>query len=224
VTEPRVVALVAANDEADGIGATVRALRSIPPVSLVVVADDGSRDETASRALEAGATVLRASRRRGKGGALEGALERLSAADVWLLADADLGTSAASLEPVLREVLVGRADLAIAIPPRQAGGGFGLVRRFACWGIRRASGFRAAAPLSGQRACTGRMLTACRPLAAGFGVEAAMTIDAVRAGGRVAEVPAGVRHRATGRGPRGFVHRGRQGLDIVRALIGRIAR
>ncbi len=168
--------------------------------------------------------MLRAPRRRGKGGALEGALERLSAADVWLLADADLGTSAASLEPVLREVLAGRADLAIAIPPRQAGGGFGLVRRFAGWGIRRASGFRAAAPLSGQRACTGRMLTACRPLAAGFGVEAAMTIDAVRAGGRVAEVPAGVRHRATGRGPRGFVHRGRQGLDIVRALIGRIAR
>ncbi len=36
------VALVAANDEADDIGATVRALRSIPSVSLVVVADDGS--------------------------------------------------------------------------------------------------------------------------------------------------------------------------------------
>jgi hypothetical protein len=224
VTEPRVVALVAANDEAGDIGATVRALRSIPPVSLVVVADDGSRDETASRAQEAGATVLRSPRRRGKGGALEGALERLSAADVWLLADADLGTSAANLEPVLREVLVGRADLVIAIPPRQAGGGFGLVRRFAGWGIRRSSGFRAAAPLSGQRACTGRMLTACRPLAAGFGVEAAMTIDAVRGGGRVTEVPAEVTHRATGRGLRGFAHRGRQGLDIVRALIGRIGR
>ena len=218
------VALVAANDEAGDIEATVRALRSIPPVSLVVVADDGSRDETASRAQEAGATVLRSPRRRGKGGALEGALERLSAADVWLLADADLGTSAANLEPVLREVLVGRADLVIAIPPRQAGGGFGLVRRFAGWGIRRSSGFRAAAPLSGQRACTGRMLTACRPLAAGFGVEAAMTIDAVRGGGRVTEVPAEVTHRATGRGLRGFAHRGRQGLDIVRALIGRIGR
>jgi glucosyl-3-phosphoglycerate synthase len=224
VTEPRVVALVAANDEAGDIEATVRALRSIPPVSLVVVADDGSRDETASRAQKAGATVLRSPRRRGKGGALEGALERLSAADVWLLADADLGTSAANLEPVLREVLVGRADLVIAIPPRQAGGGFGLVRRFAGWSIRRSSGFRAAAPLSGQRACTGRMLTACRPLAAGFGVEAAMTIDAVRGGGRVTEVPAEVTHRATGRGLRGFAHRGRQGLDIVRALIGRIGR
>lgn len=218
------VALVAANDEADIVAATVRALGSISPVSLVVVADDGSRDETAERAREAGATVLRSRRRRGKGAALEGALERLSTPDVWLLADADLGASAAGLEPVLREVLLDRADLAIALPPRQSGGGFGLVRRFAGWGIRRACGFRAAAPLSGQRACTGRMLTACRPLAAGFGVEAAMTIDAVHGGGRVVEVPAGVKHRATGRGPRGFVHRGRQGLDILRVLIGRIAR
>lgn len=218
------VALVAANDEADTIEGTVRALGSISSVSLVVVADDGSRDETASRARDAGATVLRSPRRRGKGGALEGALERLSAADVWLLADADLGTSAAGLEPVVREVLDDRADLAIALPPPQAGGGFGLVRRFAGWGIRRASGFRSAAPLSGQRACTARMLTTCRPLAAGFGVETAMTIDAVRGGGRVVEVPAEVKHRATGRGPRGFLHRGRQGLDIARALIGRIAR
>lgn len=222
MTDPRVVALVAANDEADTIAGTVRALGSISSVSLVVVADDGSRDETATRAREAGATVLRSPRRRGKGGALEGALERLSTPDVWLLADADLGASAVSLEPVLREVLVDRADLAIAILPRQAGGGFGLVRRFAGWGIRRASGFRAAAPLSGQRACTAELLMACRPLAAGFGVETAMTIDAVRGGGRVLEVPAEVRHRATGTGLRGFVHRGRQGLDIARVLIGRM--
>ena len=224
MTEPRVVALVAANDEAETIAGTVRALTSIRPVSFVVVVDDGSRDETTLRAREAGAAVLRSPRRRGKGGALEGALERLSAVDVWLFADADLGASAASLEAVLHEVLAGRADLTIGIPPRQVGGGFGLVRRFAGWGIRRASGFRAAAPLSGQRACTARMLAACRPLAAGFGVEAAMTIDAVRDGGRVVEVPAEVRHRATGRGPRGFLHRGRQGIDIARALIVRLGR
>ena len=164
MTEPSVVALVAANDEADAIAATVHALASIPVVSRVVVADDGSRDETASRAAEAGAGVLRSPRRRGKGGALEAALEKLALPDVWLLADADLGTSAASLGSVLGEVLADRADLAIAVPPHQAGGGFGLVRRFAGWGIHRASGFRAAAPLSGQRACTARMLGACRPL------------------------------------------------------------
>jgi hypothetical protein len=41
----------------------------------------------------------------------------------------------------------------------------------------------------------------------------------VRAGFRVVEIPIeGLSHRATGRSVRGFVHRGRQGWDIVRAI------
>ena len=49
-----------------------------------------------------------------------------------------------------------------------------------------------------------------------------MTIDAVRAGLRVVEIPIeGLTHRPTGRGPRGFVHRARQGVDIVGAVISR---
>ncbi len=55
----RVVALVPARDEADRVGATVAALRSIDAVNEVVVIDDGSQDGTASEALTAGATVLR---------------------------------------------------------------------------------------------------------------------------------------------------------------------
>jgi hypothetical protein len=49
-----------------------------------------------------------------------------------------------------------------------------------------------------------------------------MTIDAVRAGLRVLEVPIdGLAHRATGRGVRGFAHRARQGADILAAVAGR---
>ncbi|MGH2635621.1 MAG: glycosyltransferase, partial [Actinomycetota bacterium] len=72
----RVVALIAARDERERIGATVVALRGITGVSEVIVVDDGSRDDTASRALAAGASVLRLDRARGKGRALEGALRR----------------------------------------------------------------------------------------------------------------------------------------------------
>ena len=61
-------------------------------------------------------------------------------------------------------------------------------------------------------------MEAVRPLAGGFGVETAMTIDAVRAGVRVVEIPIeGLEHRPTYRTPRGFLHRGRQGWDIARA-------
>jgi hypothetical protein len=58
-----------------------------------------------------------------------------------------------------------------------------------------------------------------RPLADGFGVETAMTIDAVRAGLRVIEVPIdALDHRPTFRDPAGFLHRARQGWDIARAV------
>jgi Glycosyl transferase family 2 len=218
------VALVAARDEADRIGETVIALRALEPVAEVVVVDDGSRDETAPRSLAAGATVLRLDRARGKGRALEGALTRLRdrAADVWLLADGDLATTAASLDAVLDPVLAGDADLAIATFPPGQGGGFGLVKRAARHAIRLGSGLDVREPLSGQRALTAQALEAVRPLARGFGVETAMTIDAVRAGLRVLEVPAELGHRPTYRDVRGFAHRGRQGWDILRAALPRM--
>lgn len=214
----RVVALVAARDEADRVGATVTALRTIGALSEVVVVDDGSTDHTAATALEAGATVLRLDHPRGKGRALEGALRRLPAVEIFLLADGDLAETAAALDVVLAPVLAGRADLAVAAFPGERQGGFGLVKRGAAWAIRALCGFEATEPLSGQRALSAEALEAVRPLARGFGLETAMTIDAVRAGLRVVELPAELTHRATHRDARGFAHRGRQGWEILLAV------
>lgn len=219
-----VVALVAARDEADRIGDTVTALRSIPEVTRVIVVDDGSVDDTAARAISAGARVLRSSSGRGKGEALEAALRGIERPDAWLLADGDLGASAAVLSAVLQPVLAGDADVVIAVVPAGEGGGFGLVRRFAAAGIRRLAGIAVEEPLSGQRALTSRAMDAVRPLARGFAVETAMTIDAARAGLRVLEVPAAVTHRPTYRDLQGFTHRGRQGLHIARAMAARLRR
>jgi glycosyltransferase involved in cell wall biosynthesis len=220
----RVVALVAARDEGDRIGETVSALLALEPVSEVVVVDDGSRDETAPRSLAAGASVLRLDRARGKGRALEGALGRLRdrPADFWLLADGDLAETAASLDVVLAPVLAGDADVAIATFPPDQAGGFGIVKRVARQAIRLVAGLDVREPLSGQRALTAEALEAVRPLARGFGVETAMTIDAVRAGLRVLEVPAELGHRPTFRDVRGFAHRGRQGWDVLRAVLPRM--
>jgi len=214
---PQSVALVAARDEQGRVGPCVAALRDV--VAEVVVVDDASTDATPAEAAEAGATVLRVGRRLGKGAALEGALRRLDPAEIWLLADGDLGETAKGLSVLVDLVAAGDADLAIAAFPPASAGGFGLVKKAAAHVIRVQAGFEAAEPLSGQRALSGEAMERVRPLAGGFGVETAMTIDAVRGGLRVVEVPIdGLDHRPTYRDPAGFLHRARQGWDIARAV------
>jgi glycosyltransferase involved in cell wall biosynthesis len=219
---PNVLCIVPAHDEIDRIAETVQALCRIADVRRVVVVDDGSNDGTAAAALAAGATVLSSPRNVGKGDALEAALARLPVPDVYLLIDADVGETGVHADRLVQAVASGETDMAIGRLRRPEVGGLGLVKRMAAWLIRRACGFEAAEPLSGQRAVRAQALHACRPLARGFGVETAMTIDAVRRGFRVVELDVAMRHRATGRDVRGFVHRGRQGIQILMAGVPRL--
>jgi len=222
----RVVALVAALNEAERVSTTVEAISTVSGVDEIVVVDGGSSDATAEEARGAGARVLIApASAGGKGGALEGALDRIEPAGIYLLLDADLGSTAKEAELLLVAVKGGLADLAIGTLPRQEGhGGFRLVKRTAKGVILGLAGFRTREPLSGQRAMRREVLDAVRPLARGFGVEVAMTIDAVRAGFRVVEVPVAMEHAATGRDLRGFMHRAHQGLDLLRAIGPRLLR
>lgn len=222
---PRVVAVVTARDEAALIAATVEGIRTIPWVDEVVVVDDGSVDDTGQRARRSGARVLVAPRNLGKGGALEAALDRIEPADVYLFLDGDLGETAKEAGSLLDEVLSGRAELAIGVLPREPRhGGFRMVKRLATAVIRMLSGFTATEPLSGQRAVASGVLDAVRPLASGFGVEPSMTIDAVRMGFRVREVAVAMRHVPTSRDLPGFLHRARQGRDLLVAALPRALR
>ena len=146
-------------------------------------------------------------RRLGKGQALSSA-ERAAPPGRLLLCDADLRGD-------LRPLLAGDADVNVAIFRERVGGGFGLAKSVARGLIRVLSGFEAVEPLSGQRALSSRARAAVFPLAPGFGCETRMTIDAARAGLRVEEVALDLEHRATGRDARGFLHRGRQLVDLA---------
>ena len=68
------------------------------------------------------------------------------------------------------------------------------------------------------------VLSELLPFAAGYGMEIGMTVDAVRANLRVAEVELELEHRATGRTLAGFVHRGRQLRDFARVWWSRRSR
>jgi glycosyltransferase involved in cell wall biosynthesis len=217
---------VAARDEQRLIGTTLQALAHALPRARLWVADDGSRDATATVARTAGAGVV-SGPRLGKGAAMtraathaldvRGRGERPQGPAVFLLCDADLGRSAAALEALVEEITAGRADLAVAAFERRRGGGFGIARGFARWAIRRRCGLDTQAPVCGQRALTADALGTLLPFAPGWGMELAMTVDAVRAGLVVRELELPLEHRAVGRSPSGFVHRARQLRDFARA-------
>jgi glycosyltransferase involved in cell wall biosynthesis len=224
--------IVAAYNEADRIGATLEALARAFPGAPLWVADDGSTDRTPEIARVAGARVVRSERVIGKGAAVtQAALEALNDAStfeqgsgqstVFVLCDGDLGESAAQLGALAEAVRRGDTGVAVAAFARPVGGGFGLAVGFARWAIRRRCGLETTAPISGQRALSARAMRDVLPFAPDFGMELCMTIDAVRAGHRVAELELELTHRSTGRTLAGFAHRARQLLDFVRAYLAR---
>lgn len=219
--------VIPAKDEAERIGPTVVAALKLPGVDLVVVVDDGSGDQTGRVARAAGARVVRHSRNRGKAAAMESGAEavRLLDGDTphhLLFLDADLGDTARAAAPLIEPVRNGDADMTIAVfATRVKLGGHGVVVKLSREGIKRATGWEAAQPLNGQRCLTRDAFEAARPLAHGFGVETALTIDLLRKGFKVVEVEVEMAHRATGTDWNAQLHRARQLRDVARALVSR---
>jgi LmbE family N-acetylglucosaminyl deacetylase/CTP:molybdopterin cytidylyltransferase MocA len=175
----RVSCIIPAYNEAATIPAVVRAARACPDVDEVIVVSDGSTDETARRAEEAGADrVIALPRNQGKGGAVLVATQQASG-DVILLLDADLcGLRPADLSRLLAPVLKGEVDMSVVL---FAGDPWhGLMHR-----------------LSGQRALQRHLLQHPEALAGtGFGFELALHRVAKKERARVVRVPlAGVTHR-----------------------------
>jgi Glycosyl transferase family 2 len=226
-----IAVIIPARNEADRIEATVTAAAGIPCVALVIVVDDGSADATAAAAQDAGAAVVRHARNLGKGAAMETGAEAARLLDQrehrdcprhLLFLDADLSGTAALAGPLVDPVMAGKADMTIAVFTTTVKlGGHGLVVGLSGAGIRRATGWRPAQPLNGQRCLTRAAFEAARPLAHGWGAETGLTIDLLRKGLRVTEVEVDLAHRATGTGLHAQLHRAHQLADVARALAAR---
>ena len=229
-----VAVVIPARNESDRIGATVTAAAQLAGVDLVVVVDDGSGDGTAEIAKQAGARVVRHARGRGKAAAMETGAEAVTLIEArnaanpgndhdtprhLLFLDADLAGTAAHAGPLTGPVREGHADMTIAVFSRRVRrGGHGFVVALSGAGIERATGWRPAEPLNGQRCLTRAAFDAALPLAPGFGAETGMTIDLLRKGLRVTEVEVPLAHRATGGDWRSQLHRAGQFADVARAL------
>ena len=213
-----VTVVLPAYNEETRIVDTLRAVKGLSLVDEIIVVNDGSNDRTSERVREMGITLIDLPTNMGKGGAMNAALPYINS-DIVVFLDADLGSSAKEAIKIIKVVEDGLCDLAIAaFPPPTRKGGFGLVKGTAAWAIRRAGKMEVTAPLSGQRAMTRRALEMLSPFDEDYGVELGMTIKALALGLRVMEVPTTMSHKETGRDIKGFLHRGKQFLDVIRVL------
>lgn len=141
----------------------------------VLVVDDGSSDQTASVAKQAGATVLQLPQNLGKGGAVFEGIRALQS-EIVLLIDADLtGLTTEHLRSLARPVLDGKADMTRGV---FTGGR---------WTTTAAQ--QLTPQLNGQRAIVREKLLGVPGLRdSRYGVEIAITEHAKREGWRVVEV------------------------------------
>lgn len=213
-----ITVVIPAFNEENTIAATVRAVQKLDYINRILVVDDGSTDQTAASAEIAGAEILKLSPNRGKGGAMNAAVQYIQG-DIVAFIDADLGQCAEQVGLILQPIINEEADLVIAaFPPAKKKGGFGLVKNTARWAIRKAGQIEMVSPLSGQRAMNKEVLQAVTPFKEAYGVELGMTIKALQKGYKVIEVPTTMTHNETGRDIKGFLHRGRQFIDVLKVI------
>jgi glycosyltransferase involved in cell wall biosynthesis len=188
---PRIVALIPGYNEGPRIAAVVRAtLEHLP----VIVVDDGSSDDTAARAREAGATVIEQRPNQGKGAALRAGFVRAIAAgyDAVLTLDADGQHDPAEIPRFLDawavepppDLVIGRRNFRAMPPVRRLSNELG--GRAFSWAVGRSipdnqSGYR----LVGRRL----MEATLGSDEGGFEFEVEMITTCIRLGGTIAWVP-----------------------------------
>jgi glycosyltransferase involved in cell wall biosynthesis len=208
---PEVTVVIAARDEAAAVGAVVRGVREIlGPGASVLVVDDGSVDDTAAVAEEAGAQVI-VSDRRGKGAAMRAGIAA-SAAPRLVFIDADGQHDPADIPALLarREALVLGSRLSTAAPRASIVGNRLLTAAFGLM-----YGRTVADSQTGFRVIDGELARGLSLARDGYEFEAEVLARVVAAGLEVGEVPVRWLARSNGRSR---LRKVRDGLRILACM------
>lgn len=211
--------LIPAFNEGDRIVDTIRGINEIKEIDEIIVINDGSTDDTAEKAKKAGAKIVNIKENHGKGSALKEGIKFVKN-DIIAFLDADVGLSSKEIEKLILPVINDEADVTVAkFPKVNVKSGFGLVKKLAKWGVKTLTGHTIDISLSGQRVFKRKVLENIKRFYNGYGIEVGMIIDILNKGYRVKEVEVNMTHAVTQRDLRGFIHRGKQFIDILKVLI-----
>lgn len=191
--DSKIVIVIPAYNEERFIGSTVLKARDF--ADTIIVVDDGSSDDTAKIARQAGALVVQHRQNQGKGAAVQTAFRaaRQHHPDVVVMIDADGQHLPGELPVVVGPVLEQRADIVIGSRYLEQKSD---VPRHRVWGhhifnvlTNRASGVRLTDSQSGFRAFSARAFRVLSFRSDGFSVESEMQFLAHDHGLQVLEVP-----------------------------------
>jgi glycosyltransferase involved in cell wall biosynthesis len=186
----RIACVIPALNAAPALGGVIGGLRKELPAALVIVIDDGSKDDTMSVATRHADATHRFARNRGKGAALrEGfAIALRRGADIVLTVDAD-GQHDPAFAPTLVNAL-GDADLAIGARVRSPAmpRGRRLTNSLSAAAVAHCIGRPVADAQSGFRALRADVIADVRPRGDRYEFETELLILAGRRGYRIAFV------------------------------------
>jgi len=204
-------------NEAPTIAKVVADFRAQLPEAEILVVDNASSDDSAARAAEAGARVVR-EKRRGKGYVMQTILETVSA-DVCIVVDGDDTYFAEDVHQLLDPVRADHADMVVGDRLRNASSeALNDVHRFGnrviLAIINMAFRTRFQDVLSGYRVMNRNFMATVPLITGGFETETELTLQGLEKGMVIREVP--IRYRAR---PEGSVSKLSPFADGYRILI-----
>jgi len=215
----KVAVVLPCYNEEVAIGAVVTQFRNALPNAQIYVFNNASNDQTAARALAAGAIVYEEPMR-GKGNVLRRAFAEIEA-DVYVVADGDGTYDAAEAPRLVSTLLAHRLDMVIgARQPESAASfptGHGFGNALFTGVVRRLFSGRLTDIFSGYRALSRRFVKSIPALSTGFEIETELTVHALQLRLPMMEVPA--RYRKRPEGSVSKLHTLRDGIRIFGTII-----
>lgn len=113
--------IIPAFNEDKTVGHVVKTVKKLGYIDEIIVVDDGSYDNTAQNAGEAGATVIQHTKNRGKGSAIKTGFKN-SKGDIVVFLDADIeNLTTDQVDKIIQPIITGEADITKTKFKRAAG-------------------------------------------------------------------------------------------------------
>lgn len=183
--------IIPAFNESKTVGHVVKTVKKVGYIDETIVVDDGSYDDTAKVAENAGATVIQHVKNRGKGAAIKTGFKN-SNGDIVVFLDADIeNLTPQQVDSIIQPIITGEADITKTKFKRAAGRVTELTAKPLLNFFFPELKF--AQPLSGQFAAKRSFLNRIK-LEDDYGVDVGIVLDADVMGLRIKEVDIGEIH------------------------------